>query len=180
MIDKEIIRLIQNMHKKKFVHADIKADNLAYKFVKGKIQLYVIDFGFASLMPFSIKTNKNLAKAIVRAYKDQDYAYQNLLNANAFGKVQRRYDDELFKNKMLKITCKKGININNLYKKLNKKKFKMEMIDLLEMYPGNKSVRPGAFRYKLANEHWIIFNPGEIMHNAYEGKGRYLRNRLSK
>jgi len=124
MIDKEIIRLIQNMHKKKFVHADIKADNLAYKFVKGKIQLYVIDFGFASLMPFSIKTNKNLAKAIVRAYKDQDYAYQNLLNANAFGKVQRRYDDELFKNKMLKITCKKGININNLYKKLNKKKFK--------------------------------------------------------
>ena len=178
MIEKEINRLIQNMHKKKFVHADLKEDNLAYKFKKGKIQLYVIDFGFTSVMPFSIKTNKNLAKAIVRAYKDQDFLYQNLLNANAIGKVQRRYDDELFKNKMLKITCKKGININNIYKKLNKKKFKMEFVNL-KPTKSNNVAGPGAFRYKLANEHWIIYHPEEIIKHIRQGKGEYLRSRLS-
>jgi len=178
-IKKEVERLIQNMHKRKFVHADLKEDNLAYKMVKGKIQLYIIDFGFSSLMPFSIKTNRNLARAIVRAYKDQGYSYQNLINGNAVRKVQHRYNNELFRNKILKITMKKGINIDKVYKKMDKKKFKKEMINLIEMFPNNNNVRPGVFRYKLANEHWIIFNPGEIIHNEPEGKGRYLRNRLS-
>jgi len=187
VIENEIIRLIENMHKENFVHADIKEDNLAYKFYKGKIHLYIIDFGFTSLMPFSIKTNKNLAKAIVRAYKEQNFNYQNMVNAGAIHKVQRRYDNELFKNKILKITIKKGININSIYKKMNKNKFKdTTYINFLK--PLRTKLRtknngnfkgPGAFRYKIANEHWIIYHPEEIIKQVRKGKGEYLRNRLS-
>jgi len=183
IIEKEVVRLIENIHKEDFVHADIKEDNMAYKIVNGKIKIYIIDFGFSSLMPFSIKTNKNLAKAIVRAYKEQNFDYQNLLNANAIHKVQRRYDDELLKNKILKITMKKGININTLYKKMNKNIFKGIQINFLRPGPLNKNNGnfrgPGAFRYKIANEHWIIYHPGEVIKHIREGKGEYLRNRLS-
>ena len=177
-IEKEVIRLIENMHKKKFVHADLKEDNLAYKIVKGKIELYIIDFGFSSLMPFDIKTNKNLAKAIIIAYKQANFDYQNLVNANAIHKVQRRYDDELLKNKMLKITMKRGININTLYKKLNKTKFEKQFVSLGPKNPTN-AYGPGVFRYKLANEHWIIYHPVELIRHERQGKGEYLRNRLS-
>jgi len=185
-IEKELIRLIQNMHKLKFVHADIKEDNMAYRIINGKIQLYIIDFGFSSLMPFSIKTNKNLAKAIVRAYKEQNFSYKNLVNANAVYKVQRRYNNELSKNKILKITMKKGININTIYKKMNKSKVKSQFVNLkpVEYRMRNVGSRPerklpGAFRYRLANEHWIIYHPEEVFNQHVEGKGKYLRNRLS-
>jgi len=137
-------------------------------------------------MPFSIETNKNLAKAIVRAYKVQNFNYKNLVNADAIHKVQRRYDNELFKNKILKITMKKGININSLFKKMNKTKFKDTYVNLLR--PIRTKLRsktngnfrgPGVFRYKIANEHWIIYHPEEIIKHIREGKGEYLKNRLS-
>lgn len=177
-IEKEIIRLIENMHKLKFVHADLKEDNMAYKIVKGKIKLYIIDFGFTSLMGFDIKTNKNLAKAIVSAYKEANFDYKNLVNAGAIHKVQRRYDDELSKNKLLKIKMKKGININTLFKKLNKTKFEKQFVNLRPKKFTN-AYGPGVFRYKLANEHWIIYHPEEIIKHIREGKGEYLRSRLS-
>jgi len=186
-IEKEVVRLIENMHKLKFVHADIKEDNMAYRIIKGKIQLYIIDFGFSSLMPFSIKTNKNLSKAIVRAYKEQNFTYKNMVNADAIYKVQRRFNNELSKNKILKITCKKGVNINSLYKKMNKSKYKLEFVNIHPQRNKGKNnldskplvKLPGVFRYKLVNEHWIIYHPEEIFNQQVEGKGRFLRNRLS-
>ena len=73
----------------------------------------------------------------------------------------------------------KGININTLYKKMNKKgNYKVKYLKLTPRAGGNVA-GPGAFRYKLANEHWIIYHPEEIIKQARQGKGEYLKNRLS-
>ena len=156
-IKKQIEKLITKMHKLRFVHADLKDDNVGYVLKnRNHIQIYIIDFGFATLHDKNIIRNKNLATAIVRAYREQNYSYEEIKHSNGFPSMQRRFLEELRRDPKLKKT-KVMIDIEKLYSKTKHKPFS-------NLYINTEG--QGPMHYELSNHHWIIFNKKEVWNNG--------------
>lgn len=154
-IKKQIKRLITKMHSMQFAHADLKDDNIGY-LSRGNNKppkMYVIDFGLSTLHNEALRTNKNLATAIVRAYREHNYSYKDVIEMNALPSIQRRFLEELHANLKLK-RSKAAVSIAKMYKQTKNKNFKNLLINV------NGA---GPMRYRIADEHWIVFNAKDLM-----------------
>jgi len=170
-IKRQIKKLITIMHSRQFVHADLKDDNIGYLEVKNKPpRVYIIDFGFATLHDKQLKTNKNLAMAIVRAYREHGFSYKDMMAMNGFPSVQRRFLEELHRDLKIK-KSKVAVDVEKIYKKTKNTNFKNLFINI----EGG-----GPMRYQIADEHWIVFNPKEVFPNVVTSiaKNKLIRNEI--
>lgn len=172
-IKNQIKKLITRMHSRQFVHGDLKDDNIGYLKINNKPpRVYIIDFGFSTLHDKKLKTNKNLANAIVRTYREHGYSYSEMLSMNGFPTVQRRFLEELYRNLKIK-KSKVAIDVKKIYRKTKNVNFKNLFINI----EGG-----GPVRYQIADEHWIVFNPKEVFPNTVTSlpKSKLATNQITR
>jgi len=170
-IKSQIKKLITIMHSRQFVHADLKDDNIGYLEVKNKPpRVYIIDFGFATLHDKQLKTNRNLAMAIVRAYREHGFTYKDMMAMNGFPSVQRRFLEELHRDLKIK-RSKVAVDVEKIYKKTKNINFKNLFIN---------TEGGGPMRYRIADEHWVVFNKREVFPKTITSvaKNKLLRNEI--
>lgn len=158
-IRSQIQQLIEKMHDLRFVHADLKDDNIGYTKQGSKPpKIFILDFGFATKYFKDIDTNLDFASAISRSYIEMGFKAE-MFNKFAFEVVLHRYYTEKGYNTTLKNTFKKPLDIKKLeklYKKLETSKYTPTYINVNQ---------GGPMRIAESKKHWILYNVTNLVND---------------